>query len=61
MVFLVRQEILGRDFRKAILQKYPNISTGIECFVGDDSVNDCILRFLIETRADMRFGATEWQ
>jgi hypothetical protein len=45
----------GTDFRKAILRKHSNISSGIKCFVEDASLSDCIERFLIKTGADMRF------
>ena len=59
MMFHVRQnEILCTDFRKAILQKHPNISSGIKCFVEDDLVGDRTERSPIETGADMKFRAT---
>ena len=58
-LFHVSQDgILDTDFRKAIPQKQTNISFRINCFVEDDSVSDCIQRFLIKTGADMRFRAT---
>ena len=34
--------------REAIVQKHPNIFTVIKSFVEDDSVSDCIERFLIK-------------
>ena len=34
------------------------ISSGIKHFIEDDSPCDCVLRFLVKTVADMRFGAT---
>ena len=58
-LFHVRHDgIIGTDFRKAILQKHPNISSGIKRFVKDDSPSDCKERFLAKTVTGMRFGAT---
>ena len=55
--YMMRQNgIIGTDLRKAVLQKYPNISSGIKCFVEDDSASDRIERFLIETGADETRG-----
>jgi hypothetical protein len=46
-----------RRLGKAISQKHLNISSGIKIFVEDDSVSDCIERFMIKASTDMRFGA----